>query len=188
MIESIKIEGLSALADALKALPDAIAQKYLRKATSSMAAMVRNEARINAARGGSSYPHVLTGEMVRDIQMKRERGGSKLNPIYSVYVRSGKKSRLAGKGRNVDRDSFYWKFVEFGHWINTGKALGGGTGKSHKDSLRARAIASGRNKFVAARPFMRPAFESQKENCVHLCQVYLEQAIAAETAALGGRK
>ena len=184
MIETVRIDGLAALANALKELPQAIATKHLRKATANMAALVRNEARVNAARGGASFPHVITGEMLRDIQMKRERASTPLDAIYSVFVRSGKKSRLSGKARDVNKDSFYWRFVEFGHWINPGHALGGGRGSADKDRKRAAAIAAGHNHFVTARPFMRPAFETKKLEAIEVLRAYLSTAIASEAEAL----
>lgn len=149
MADTIQLQGFRELATALKELPKRVARNGLRSATSAGAAVVRNEARSRAP--------VDTGEMKRDIQMKRERdfGNTEgLSASVSVYVRGGKKSRLAGKARNVDKDSFYWKFVEFG------------TAK------------------MAAQPFMRPAFEAKKEEAVAVIGQKLDERIQAEAADL----
>ncbi|HJV73167.1 MAG TPA: HK97-gp10 family putative phage morphogenesis protein [Noviherbaspirillum sp.] len=123
------LSGFRELAAAMRELPERVARNTLRRATSSAAAIIRNEARAKAP--------VDTGEMRRDIQIKRERDTKgEMSAKYSVFVRSGKKSRLSGKSRDVQKDSYYWRFVEFG------------TAK------------------MAAQPFMRPAFETKKEAAV----------------------
>jgi HK97 gp10 family phage protein len=111
--------------------------------------VIRKEARVRAPKD--------TGEMAKDIQIKRERdtqGGDLFVAGYSVFVLSGKKSRLKGKKRNVQRDSFYWKFVELG------------TSK------------------MAARPFMRPAYEAKKEEAVKTIGEKLDQRIQAAAREL----
>lgn len=143
----MKIDGLKELAAAMRELPDRVAKNALRRAVSAGAIVVRNEARARAP--------VDTGEMRRDIQVKRERNSAgQMVATYSVFVRSGKKSRLAGKKRNVQRDSYYWRFVEFG------------TVK------------------MAAKPFMRPAFESKKEAAVTQIAAVLDQGIKTAAAQL----
>ena len=148
MAELQRIAGLSDLAAALRELPLRIGRNVLRRAVSSAAAVIRDEARQRAP--------VLTGEMKRDIQIKRERVRTDVIALYSVFVRAGKKSRLAGKGRNVDKDSYYWRFVEFG------------TSK------------------MAAHPFMRPAFETKKMAAVEAIKASLTEGIPREVQKLPG--
>lgn len=147
MADGVKIEGLRELQYALNELGSRVARNSLRRAVSSGAAVIRDEAR--------NLAPVDTGEMKRDIQIKRERNEKGvMSARYSVFVRSGKKSRLAGRGRNVNKDSFYWRFVEFG------------TAK------------------MAAKPFMRPAFQMKKESAVQAIQDVLEQSIRTEAQGL----
>jgi len=141
---TMKIEGLRELQAKLQQMAPNVARNGLRAATSAGAALIRDEAKARAP--------VDTGEMKRDIQMKRDRESATYRAVYSVYVRAGKKSRLSGKARGVDKDSYYWRFVEFG------------TCK------------------MAARPFMRPAFEAQKEAAVEAIRDKLAQRIAEEAA------
>jgi len=140
MADAMKLTGFKELAAALRELGPRIARNTLRRSVSSAAVVIRNEARAKAP--------VDTGEMKKDIMIKRERDSKdQMSARYSVFVRSGKKSRLAGKKRDVNRDSFYWRFVEFG------------TSK------------------MAAKPFLRPAFEAQKENAVKRIGESLDEGI-----------
>jgi HK97 gp10 family phage protein len=140
------LTGFKELADALKQLPQRVARKHLRGSTAKGATVIRKAARDLAP--------VDTGEMRKDIQIKRERTSGDHVASYSVYTRGGKRSRLAGKARNVDKDSFYWKFVEFG------------TAK------------------MAAQPFMRPAFEANKEAAVDALGEELDKRIQKEATDL----
>jgi HK97 gp10 family phage protein len=144
MADKQNLTGFKELAEKLKQLPKKVAKNGLRRAVSSGAAIVRNAARKRAP--------VDTGEMKRDIMMKREKdkqGSGTTGAVYSVYVRSGKKSRLAGKKRDVERDSFYWKFVEFG------------------------------TKTIPAQPFMRPGFEESKGEAIGAIGKSLDETIQA---------
>jgi HK97 gp10 family phage protein len=144
----IQITGLSDLEKNLEQFSDRIAKNILRGAVSAGAAVIRNEARLKAPKD--------TGEMARDIMIKRARDSRGSGLItYHVFVRTGKKSRLAGKKRNVNRDSFYWRFVEFG------------TAK------------------MSAKPFMRPAFDTAKERAVQAIKEYLAARIDKEAAKRG---
>lgn len=148
MADSKSLTGFKELANSLRQLGPRVAKNRLRRAVSAGAAVIRNEAKQIAP--------VDTGEMRRDIQIKRERDSRSGDLIvrYSVFVRTGGKSRLSGRGRNVDKNSFYWRFVEFG------------TSK------------------MAAKPFMRPAYESKKEDAVDTIGTNLREGIEAEVKAM----
>lgn len=149
MAEFKNVSGFKEFAAALKQLPQNVGRKHLRGSVAKGATIIRNEARVLAPQD--------TGEMAKDIQVKRERTAGSHIARYSVYVRVGKKSRLAGRKRNVDRDSFYWIFQELG----TAKA--------------------------PAQPFMRPAYESKKEAAVDAIGVELGERIQKEATELGRR-
>ena len=146
MADSKNLTGFRELAAALKQLPQRVARKHLRGSNAKGAQLVRNKARELAPKD--------TGEMVKDIQIKRERSEGDHVASHSVFVRSGKRSRLSGRARNVDKDSFYWRFVEFG------------TVK------------------MAAQPFLRPAFEAEKEAAVDAIGAELDKRIQQEAADL----
>ncbi len=133
--------GFKELAARLKALGPRAAKNTLRRAVAAAAAEIKKEAK--------NLAPVDTGEMKKDIQVKRERDqkDGPLAATYSVFVRTGKKSRASGKARNVDKDSWYWRQQEFG------------------------------NSKMPAQPFMRPAFESKKEDAVRIIAEKLDEGI-----------
>lgn len=144
MVE-VKLTGFKELSQALKELGPRVARNSLRRAVSSGAAVVRNEARRRARKD--------TGEMAKDVQIKRERDTKgAMSATYSVFVRSGKKSRLSGKSRDVQKDSFYWRFLEFG------------TSK------------------MPAHPFMRPAFEAKRMQALEAIQAKLDEGVQKAAA------
>ena len=144
MADTKNLIGFAEMAKRLRDLGPKVGRKHLRAATSKGAAVIKKKARELAP--------VDTGEMRKDIQQKREKTAGDHIASFSVYTRSGKRSRLSGKARNVDKDSFYWKFQEFG------------TAK------------------MPAQPFMRPAFESEKENAVDEIGAELDKRIQKEAA------
>jgi HK97 gp10 family phage protein len=148
MAEFAEFKGFKELAAAMRELPERVAKNALRSAVAAGATVVKNEAKNRAP--------VDTGEMRRDIQVKRERDSGKgpMVATYSVFVRSGKKSRLSGAKRDVSKDSWFWRFVEFG------------------------------TKNMAARPFMRPSFESKKEEAVKRIAEKLDERIQATATQL----
>lgn len=75
--------------------------------------------------------------------------------IFHIGWRKGKRYQAVIKGkRTVNLDAYYGMYLEFG------------TSK------------------MSARPFMRPAFETQKENTIEAVRVYLEKRIPEEIAKL----
>jgi len=138
------LTGFAEMAKKLRDFGPRVGRKHLRASTSKGAAVIKKKARALA--------RVDTGEMRKDIQQKREKTQGDHIASYSVYTRSGKRSRLSGKARNVDKDSFYWKFLEFG------------TAK------------------MEAKPFMVPAYETEKENAVDEIGNELGKRIQQEAA------
>lgn len=144
------LTGFRELAAALRELGPRIAKNTLRRSVSAGAQVIRDDAKARAP--------VDTGEMRKDIKIKRERDvRGETSAKYSVFVLSGKKSRMSGRARNVDKDSFFWKFLEFG------------TSK------------------MAAKSFMRPAFEANKEEAVKIIGEKLDEGIQKAARELANR-
>ena len=138
--EILRLQGFREMAEKMRQMGPKLARKHLRRGPAAAAAMIRDVARMLA-------PHD-TGEMKKDILVKRARDRrGEMSATYELFVRSGKKSRMSGRSRNVDKDSFYWRFQEFG------------TSKQ------------------AAQPFMRPAFDAEKEEAVRIIGEVLENGI-----------
>lgn len=151
------VEGLKALQDSLKQLPDNIARNVLRGAVSAGAAVIRKEAQAKAPvyTGDVSKGHPPPGTLKRSIVQKQIREMSTLfKQVFVVTVRKGKKYAKQGKGGKLSQDAFYASWVEWG------------TSK------------------MAARPFMRPAFEAKKEAAVQAIKDYLIKRIPLEQAKL----
>ena len=166
MAELKNIAGLKELQDALQKLPENIAKNVLRGAVNAGAAIIRDEAKLKAPILHDAIP---------------EKSGP-TQQTYFVTVRKGKKLQGQGKKGNKSQDAYYASWVEFGHWINTtGRAIGGGRGK---DAKRAAAVAAGHNKYVAAHPYMRPAYEAKKFDAVEAIKAYLQKRIPKEVEKL----
>jgi HK97 gp10 family phage protein len=155
------IKGLSELSAALKELPNRIARNALRQSVARGAVVIRDEAKTRAP--VSTTPPApgdpLPGTLKRSIVIKHDKDRSSLtSQTYVVAVRHGKKYRNQGKKGNRSQDAYYWRWVEFG------------TVK------------------MAARPFMRPAFEAQKEAAVQEITRVLAERIAQEAQTLPGAK
>jgi HK97 gp10 family phage protein len=147
----IKVEGLKELQEALKALPAEIQKRPLRSAVSAGAKVIVDEAKRRAPQGE-------TGNLRKALYRYRSRSQSGTGKeTFLVGVRKGKKQyadtaknrRLSrvGKKYTVEGEAFYWRFLEFG------------TSK------------------MAARPFLRPAFESKKMEALDTIKKKLAEAI-----------
>lgn len=151
------VAGLKELQAALKELPQRIARNVLRGAVGAGAAVIRNEAKARApvSTGDARAGHPPPGTLRRSIYQKQIRElSSAVKQTFYVGVRKGKHYRNQGKKGNLSQDAYYAKFVEFG------------TAK------------------MAARPFMRPAFEAKKGEAVQAIKDYLAKRIPEEVDKL----
>lgn len=168
MEETVKIEGLRELREALlRTIPAELQGKTLQKALGAGTALVVRDAKARAP--------VDTGRLRKAIYAVRNKQNS--NGVFEervVTVRRGKKFQ------KTSRDAYYWKFVEFGHRTGAGK------GKYLKkvDRPGGRGVVS--TGVVPAKPFLRPAFESQKRPALEAITKRLGAEI--EKAAAKARK
>lgn len=148
----IQISGLSELGEALKQFPVKLGQKYLRKATFAAASVIKDDAIGRAPiRTGALRDHIAV--------FKRPSDGDTAH--YAIGVRGIKLTRklkrvakylrqIAGvKHLDISGDLYYWRFLEFG------------TSK------------------MPAHPFLRPAFEAQKENAIERFRAALADGVQA---------
>lgn len=157
MAEMVNVEGLAELRAALRELPQRIARNALRGAVSAGAAVIRKEAKARAPlyTGKVADGHPPPGTLKRAVYQKQINELSSLtNQVFFVGVRHGKKYQKQGKKGDKSQDAYYWRFVEFG------------------------------TSNMAARPFMRPAFEAKKNEAVAAIKTYLTDRIAKEVAGL----
>ena len=163
--ELTTIRGLDGLLDALKALPPEISSKNggpARVALAKGARVVRDEVRRRAPKD--------SGALVKNVIMQRDRNPQRsgANERYLIGVRGGAKNYAntkrnvrkgrAGKEYKTDGNTYYWRFKEFG------------------------------TKKMPADPFLRPAFESKKEEAMNVIASTLASGIeraAKKVAGLG---
>lgn len=154
------VDGLAALNDLLKELPEKIAQNILRRSVYAGAKVIRDDARNRAPlfTGNVANGHPPPGTLKRSIVMKRIAAlSNKYAQTFYVTVRRGKKYQKQGKKGTLSQDAFYAAWVEFGH-------------------------SAGHGKSVPAHPFMRPAWDSGKDGALKAIREALKTGIAAETA------
>lgn len=141
-----KTSGFDESAAALLKLADDMAESALRSAAVAGGTILRDEASLRAPRGE-------TGNLSRALYLKFiEERSTETSKMYYVSIRRGKKS----DGR--DDVAFYGLMVEFGHWYVPPKPKGT-RWKSH------RASSIGKH-WVAANPFLRPAWEARKTDAI----------------------
>ncbi|MEC5213315.1 HK97 gp10 family phage protein [Polaromonas sp. CG_9.5] len=150
MSEFMQLTGFKELAAALRELPERVARNGLRAAVNAGAGVIKKEAIAKAPED--------TGALKANFYQKqiREQSGPMQQTFY-VGVRKGvakyannkanKQSGKAGKTYKDDGTTFYWRFMEFG------------TSK------------------MAPRPFLRPAFETKKEDAVNGIGAKLDERI-----------
>lgn len=142
----VEIKGLNELMQALKQLPKEVEKKCLRPAVAAGAVVIRKAAQDLVVR--------RTGLVAKAIRVGFNRKESTPGrAVYHVFVSQKVKDKL----KNVTRDAFYWRFLEFG------------TVK------------------MSAKPFMRPAFDSTNREAAEVIKGKLAERIEVEAQRLGRR-
>ena len=155
---TVKIEGLKELQNALNQLPREIQGRPLRSAVSYGAKLVVDDVK-------SRVPVGETGILKTAVYRYRSRRDSSTGrETFFVGIRAGKaqykdtaynrKKGRVGKSYKTQGEAYYWRFLEFG------------TAK------------------MAAKPFLRPAFESSKSKAVEVIKQRLGKAIETQAKKL----
>jgi len=167
MIEFDLSQFESTFRDTLSKLEDGVGEEVLRATGFAGAEVFREEAKRNAAKNAKTFT------IHRNIIVKRleEHSDAGQRQVYLVTVREGS---YGGS------DAFYWRFVEGGHKFvpkntrvskKTGKTVGW---KAH----RAAAELEYGTASAPAYPFMRPAYESKKQEAVDVMTRTLTEQLA----------
>lgn len=135
-MDEMRLDGLKELQSTLKDLPDRIGNNVMRSALRAGAQVIRKEAQQRVPVLQDEVPHRKRATVKNAIRIRRSRR-DKVGLFVGVKPLKGAqiaafKKGGGGKGSNNPNDPFYWTFLEFG------------TAK------------------MAARPFLRPAFETKK--------------------------
>lgn len=160
---TLNLSGFKELADGLRQLPENVGKNYLRSAVGAGAAVVRNEARLNAQRIR------VTGRLARSIYSKQIRELSdNTKQTYYVGARQGKKYQKVGK-KGLSQDAYYARFVELGHFTrpSTGGKVLRKSGRGQINNARLAAqVQAGQVRWVPPHPFLRPAFDVKQQAAV----------------------
>lgn len=157
MAKMVRVEGLSQLQKAMQDLGRKTSNRIAVQAMRKGGAIVRDKARANAPVLTENTPYRRAGTLRKAIQARTKIGKNGQTNTYVLVKGLSTKQILKFKGKTGKdsaynpRDPFYWRFVEFG------------TSK------------------MAARPFMRPAFEQSKEKAANVIIQSLKDGIMTET-------
>ncbi len=185
MSEVIKVTGLQELNRALSQLNDDVKKKYVRGAVGAGArlirdAAIRNAATVIAGTAPKSGIRRRTGRLQRAIYsawLAKESTADSQSFIVSVKRGKNFQSKTRQRGgksfQTSNKDAYYWTWVEFGHVVTTKKIKGGLRARE-----KARIPLKAAGQFVPARPFMRPALESNKTAAIEAVRVELAKRIA----------
>jgi HK97 gp10 family phage protein len=146
----VGIKGLAELENTLKQFPGEIRKKPIMDALFAGAAPIVTEARILVPRD--------TGNLAAKIKAFKARRSNYAAEVDIGVVGTGKAARDE-KGKKIrkglGRSTYYWKFLEFGHRT-----------RGSKQRSRLQEIAAHGDTLVPAKPFLRPAFDTKKEEAV----------------------
>lgn len=165
----IKIQGLREVARAMRELPNRVDRKILNAGLLEGARVIRDEARqlapVLKTREDKRWRPGALRRAIQTVAINASRAQYAGEVIVRVRKLSKRqvaafKRRQSKRKKKVDSrlnpaDAFYWSFVEFG------------TAK------------------IPARPFMRPAFESKKQQAIDAAIRVFRERIQLEIAKLG---
>jgi HK97 gp10 family phage protein len=171
----IKFDGLDRMLAEFRSLPNDMRERVMKGAVATGASVIRKEAIRLAPEwtGDVSKGHPPPGTLKKAIyQTRMVEQCTQTNEVWIVDVRTGKRAQNVKRGKGfVNLDAYYATWVEYGHHVRVPKA--------QKKAWKAgTALVSGAFS-VAPQPFMRPAFDSKKNEAVQAMANYLAQNISA---------
>lgn len=188
---SFHIEGADLLTRKLNALPARVEAKVVRGSVVEGARVIRDQARENAPmwHGEVSQGAPPAGTLKKSIIIKyipeQSRAG---RYVYYVGVRHGKKYSKMGK-KGINRDAFYWYFVEFGHYTRpTGGAFKSAERKARTGRFgsvgEVAAFEQSRGvHFIPPQSFMRRAFASKHDEASRKILAVMWEGVRREAIA-----
>lgn len=156
MTTTVEVHGLRELREALiRKVPEHLQGPVLQKALAAGAKPVLQTAR--------QLVPVKSGVLRRAIYAYRDkRNSSGVFEQRAIGVRSGKRFKKS------NRDAYYWRFIEFGRQaFATAKGVLG----TPQKGFFGKAVAA-----IAPRPFLRPAFDRNKQTSLE----EIRKSLAAE--------
>lgn len=202
MAGNTKILGIAGLQAKFVELRQDMTIKTARRMVASAGTVLKKEAKAIAQSKGLQ----ISGAMIRNIAIKRDRSAPEGTEQYNLGVRHGRDlgkrhtkylAHSKRKGRVIIKrkdDPFYWRFIELGHKIVArASGKGGSVDTFHwrltknwkarivKRTLSEDAITIRRRSptgFVEPIPFIKPALENKKQEAIAAMQDRLEKDLA----------
>lgn len=171
MIEIDASQLQEAMREMLSRVEESVGESALRTIGYAGAEIFRDQVKQN------SLSNKKTGMLFDNIIVKRleEDSDGGRRQAYMITVRNGTASSPG---------AFYWRFVEKGHKFvpknkkvskKTGKTIGW---KAHRQAAQRVADLEFGNKRTRAYPFMRPAYDSKKQEVIDVMTKTLAEQIA----------
>lgn len=179
----VKLTGMDSLLAELRNLPASIRERVLIGAVAKAATVIKDEAVRLAPEwhGTVAKGHPPPGTLKRAIYSARLMDQcTDTFEARIVSVRSGKfYSAVKVKGGGtVNKDAFYARWVEYGHYTRTP----GMTKQQHAKARGGVDLYTGA-KWVPPRPFLRPAFDTKKGEAGDAMREYLRANLPAALMA-----
>ena len=177
----MQVSGLAQLLDDMRGLPEQVQTRVMKGAMATACTVIRNEAIIRAPiyTGKTQEGHPPPGTLKRSIYQARL--VSECTATVETWIVSARKGAGAAGAKGGSRDAYYASWVEYGHYTRGPSAR---TAQQRKDNDRGKAVSLG-TYFILAQPFMRPAFDSRKEEAVRAAADYIAAKVPAVWAKQG---
>ena len=187
---TVVLTGFKELETKLLALAPKIAKNCLAVGVYAGAKVFQVEARRLAPvyTGKVQDGHPPAGQLKRDLILKHASEQSNaFQQTYLITVRQGKKYKTVVNRHVVYLNAFYAKWVENGHWYVSENKMTkvnrhGATVIGHWAEHRAAAKTGTDAKWVGAKPFMRPAFDTKLNQAIEAIKDKLGKRIEEEAA------
>lgn len=181
------MDGLEDLMRDLRELPQAMQTRVIKGTVATGASVIRKEAVRLAPEwtGAVSEGHPPPGTLKKSIyQTRLVEECNATTEAWKVDVRTGARM-VAGRGKNKGKTfkmtaAYYALMVEYGHWTRAA----GVSKRQHAKLRNANLVAESGARWVAPRPFMRPAFWGKKEEALRAMQDYLNENLKDATEVM----
>lgn len=192
----ITISGERELQRAMKTLPRAVAEKVSRDAVMAGGGVIKRAAVANAQK------HSDTGTLAKSIVVKRKKyrgvqmaivGPKHMKKVFRI----SKKGKLRGVGKKAQaemhaagrgKELYYYDPANYAHLVERGTRPHGPKKKRILYNPQTGQFYGRRVRGTPARPFMRPAFDSQKGVAMRRINEKLLKGIDAEARKLAARQ
>lgn len=170
----VEFKGFADAMVALRAVPANYQARVKKGMVATMCSVIRNEAiaRAPVYTGKVQEGHPPAGTLKRAIYQTRL--VSECTENVETWMVSVRKGQTAAGAKGGSRDAYYASWVEYGHYTR---------GPSARSSSERKALAAGEHAtigtyYINAQPYMRPAFETTKQQAVEAGRAYLQSRLA----------